>query len=315
MSALAEAAIIPDGSLEALKDSLEPTFAESSSENAEALAYFREENTLLRYLRSRNFDVRAAAEACKHSFKWRCERRPDKIFCSFCTEDKHSHNMRCVGFDAEGSPVIYTCFEGATRRWNVTANMEHTTRLLEDCQKLINQRRRATGQVRERYAVTPKEEQWCLMVDFQGFGISDCDPRTGVHCAHLLAHYPERLKSAVIVDAPFGWNFLWGAIRPILDTRTSSKVHFVRSTDNQEAWNSLGLGNEAIEWLRAEIAENRDKRITIDKKYWMEPTTSDNKHNPRGFPSFLKSAYFDITLEWEREAEKKLSPTDAVDDK
>ena len=47
----------------------------------------------------------------------------------------------------------------------------------------------------------------------------------------------------------------------------------------------------------------------------MEPTTSDNKHNPRGFPSFLKSAYFDITLEWEREAEKKLSPTDAVDDK
>ena len=57
MSALAEAAIIPDGSLEALKDSLEPTFAESSSENAEALAYFREENTLLRYLRSRNFDV------------------------------------------------------------------------------------------------------------------------------------------------------------------------------------------------------------------------------------------------------------------
>ena len=58
ISALAEApAMIPDGSLEALKDSLEPTFAESSSENTEALAFFREEETLLRYLRSQNFDV------------------------------------------------------------------------------------------------------------------------------------------------------------------------------------------------------------------------------------------------------------------
>ena len=266
-------------------------------------SYFNDE-TLLRYLRARNFNVKDAYEQVKHSYKWRCESRPEKTKCSFCAVDCHAHNMRICGIDKDGSPIVYTCFKGAVRRFNLAANMEHLTQLMENMQKLITERRNRTAPVgsadtgksseqQEDLTLTPLSEQWVIFVDFLGFGIADCDPRTAVHCAHLLAHYPERLKLIVIVDPPWGWGVLWSACKPFLDARTSSKVRFV-SSGNKEQLTDFKLGDEAATWLHAEFQDNRNPDVKHgEKKYWIRPAEKkDGIHDPRGFPSYIGTDAF-----------------------
>ena len=67
-------------------------------------------------------------------------------------------------------------------------------------------------------------DQWIWIIDFHGFTLRDCDPRSATMVIDLLQHYPERLFRVVFLDAPFIFGALWSAIRSVLDERTAGKV-------------------------------------------------------------------------------------------
>lgn len=71
--------------------------------------------------------------------------------------------------------------------------------------------------------------QWVLIIDFLGYGMRDNNPMAAVLLKQLLAHYPERLGLAILIDAPMIFSGLWALLRPLLDENTSKKVVFVKS--------------------------------------------------------------------------------------
>ena len=45
------------------------------------------------------------------------------------------------------------------------------------------------------------------------------------------AQYPERLRKAFLVNAPFGFEAAWKIIQPLLDEKTAGKIHFSTTQD------------------------------------------------------------------------------------
>ena len=71
-------------------------------------------------------------------------------------------------------------------------------------------------------------ESWVWVMDFHGFGLSDCDPRLGRIFLDVSArHYPERLGQFLIVSAPRLFTALWNTLKPLIDPITVAKINFV----------------------------------------------------------------------------------------
>merc|ERR1719193_113434 len=109
-------------------------------------------------------------------------------------------------------------------RIDCEASLQHITRALEDACEVMSQRALCLG--------APAAEQCAWVVDFHGYSfLKDSNPRTAVMTGRLLAHYPERLGRAVLVDAPRVFAGTWSAARQVINPATASKVVFVRSDD------------------------------------------------------------------------------------
>ena len=125
--------------------------------------------------------------------------------------------MRVVGFAAHGQPVIYTNFSQAHDRKDTEMGMNHLMCVLEHCADSL--RRRADAEAAEAAvsggavsgggtgARAAVQERWVLIVDYDGFGLQDCNPKAMMGAAKLLANYPERLDTIIMLNAP--WAF-WG---------------------------------------------------------------------------------------------------------
>eukprot|EP00300_Choanocystis_sp_HF-7_P037627 c53848_g1_i1.p1 GENE.c53848_g1_i1~~c53848_g1_i1.p1 ORF type:complete len:313 (+),score=55.75 c53848_g1_i1:53-991(+) len=217
-----------------------------------------------------------AASVMHSTIKWRIATRPQFSPCPLCSVQPNSHSMRLAGFDDNGRAVIYSNFAHAKDRFNPTINMTHLCYLLESCLSLGK---------RVGWA-----ERWVWVVDFQGFGIRDCDPRSSRLTSHLLAHYPDRLGAVLLVDAPKAFSGIWKVIKGIIDEVTRSKVHFISSDKARQSFTAVGIGAEMTDWLTTEMFENREKE-SEDKAYWESPS-SDGMHDPRGVKSYVDSPHF-----------------------
>ena len=56
-----------------------------------------------------------------------------------------------------------------------------------------------------------------FIVNFEGFGLADMDPRLASHVVKILSdHYPERLRRILLVDSPYIFQPVWKAVRRVL---------------------------------------------------------------------------------------------------
>jgi len=257
-------------------------------------ADFVDDACVRRYLRACEGSTKQAAAALATTINWRLSEQPASNECSACIAEPLSHNMRVVGLDRAGRPVIYTCFSQALHRFDPAKSIEHMTRTLEDACAIMAARAKRI-QFASTNAIAPVET--CVwLVDFYGYSfLKDSDPRTAILAARLLAHYPERLHSAVLVDAPSVFSATWSAFRRIINEKTASKVKFVRSSGgaleaDMASWASMPLQ----EWLLEELSENRRKECQQgNKAYWL-PRSSG--HDPRAEDDFLRSPEFELTF-------------------
>eukprot|EP01052_Picozoa_sp_SAG31_P014051 SAG31_NODE_861_length_11418_cov_5.107430_6_plen_332_part_00 len=224
-----------------------------------------------RYLVAHNNDADAAAAALAATLRWRQEARPAEIECAACLRDPHSHSLRVCGWDGSGRAVMYTCFSQATHRFNPEENTQHLTRTLEDACAIMASRSHissrtdfedASGGTTGAAVKVAGAESCIWVVDFHGYSMySDSNPRTAVLASELLAHYPQRLHRAVLVDAPRVFSATWAALKMVINSVTASKVVFARTGDGSleaelESWGPLS--HAVRQWLLAEIASNRE---------------------------------------------------------
>ena len=222
---------------------------------------FCDPDCVRRFLSAKQWNVEMAAAQMKKTLDWRHKTKPWAVVCDECRQDPFSHNMRQVGTDGDGRPVIYTSFSQARSRFNVDENMKHLLGIMENATSLMRKR---------------KVEKWVWVVDFDGFSLRDCDPRSALRTADLLTCYPERLHLAILLDAPSLFSGIWRAVRAVLDPVTTSKVRFVPRSQMPEAFGEL-FPAELAAWLLRETEDNRDPQRRGGRKAyweWQDPAVS-----------------------------------------
>eukprot|EP00467_Chlorarachnion_reptans_P002587 CAMPEP_0114509456 /NCGR_PEP_ID=MMETSP0109-20121206/13222_1 /TAXON_ID=29199 /ORGANISM="Chlorarachnion reptans, Strain CCCM449" /LENGTH=305 /DNA_ID=CAMNT_0001688615 /DNA_START=37 /DNA_END=951 /DNA_ORIENTATION=- len=236
--------------------------SKSIKDGPEIAGPFREgkfitDSCLQRYLTANNGDVKKALAQLKETVDWRKTYKPWDP-CPKCLKNPLAHNLRVVGFDSKGRAVIYTCFSQANDRWDADVNLKHLSWVLEQAVPLM-EKRGAT--------------KWCWMSDFHGFSTSDCAPKSMMLVKSMLAHYPERLYKAILMDAPWIFNGLWSLVSPLLDQRTKEKVLFCKADKVKDLGKEIDASDELTDFLEAEISDNRILREP-PKRYWMVNTNA-----------------------------------------
>lgn len=243
-----------------------------------------------RYLVARSWSLEKAEAQLTDTLQWRAREQPSSK--EFWQVTKASANpwalaMRIVGWDVDGRPVGYSRFSESNDRWDSEKSLEHIMLLMEAGGNLIRQRQRM-GLNR-----TADTRQITWVIDFDGFGFRDQNPRTAVMTAALLQHYPEILHMVVLVDAPRVFNALWRLVAPLLDDRVRSKILFVKGKQADELLRER-LGTEAAQWVANETKDSAEqKRVKgiHKKKYWIPPA-KEGQHDSRGFPSYVQSPLY-----------------------
>jgi hypothetical protein len=258
---------------------------DSRSERAKAFCSY--DGTLLRYLRARDWKIPAATKMLEASLKWREEVKPEEVRCPKCANDPMAHNMRTCGLDSLGRPVIYTCFRQAHDRWNAEANMMHMIQTLEVSSALME----AGG-----IANNPSGK-WVWVIDFEGYSLSDNNPKTTLLAARLLDQYPERLGLCILFGAPWLFSAVWKVVRPLLNEVTANKVVFLEGgLAKQHKWRPVlasHFDEEMMTWMLQEFEENR-QAANDTKQYWEWCDSEGNRkaHDPRGTASYVASPHY-----------------------
>ena len=265
---------------------------------------FFHHDTCRRYLVARQWNYQAAQAQLLTTLQYRHETDPAKrAFWESpkCLANPLAMNMRIVGWDdVLERPIACTCFRQAHDRYNAADNMVHVELLLEAMTRLIHQKRKQNTTAESRQAI------W--VIDFDGFGLWDQNPKSSVLCARLLQHYPEMLNTVILLNAPTLFNGLWRLVAPLLDERVRAKVVFVnappsKNTNSSSEAQSVSvpkvlierLGEKAARWIWNETLDNQQSIPEIrqgrPKQYWIPPTTPE-QHDARGMADYVQSPLY-----------------------
>lgn len=208
-----------------------------SFDNDEELLFLK----FLRFLRARKFDVGQAFELFKADVHWR--RDGDRWHMK---EETAGEILQCdaatlftyfptwlQGCDKQGRPVSYRQF-GKFEIWNIMklTTMDRLVRFhaweSEMALRLMGKKSRELGLNIETFTVVIDAAGWSLKLAtsdaftfIKGMASTDAD------------HYPERLGTLVVINAPGVLAFAWKVIQGFLDDVTKAKIKILSSDTNE----------------------------------------------------------------------------------
>ncbi|KAH9255398.1 hypothetical protein BASA81_006517 [Batrachochytrium salamandrivorans] len=242
--------------------------------------------TCRRYLVARQWNEKKAIKQLEDSLEFNAKQMPWKLTLfesPACVDNPYALSMRMVGFDHIGRPMIMAEFRHALARSNASLNVTHFERVVETTRRVV------AGRFQAGITTEAKQLQWVLIVNFPGFGYQDLSLRTASECVKLLAHFPEFLGLAALVDAPTLFSGAWATINSLLDDRVRQKVLFVSSKDVGRV---LGpkIGPKKTAWLEIELRSlnSHNTKLQGKRAYW-EPI---GDHDPRGEPEYVHSEWY-----------------------
>ena len=196
---------------------------------------------LLRFLRARKYNVKNAFAMVKDDVRWRCEnnrlqlRKESAVDVLACDIHKiYSYfPVWFQGHDKQLRPVSYRQF-GKFEVWNVLklTTMERLVRFhaweSEQALRSMHALSASSGYNIETFVLVIDAAGWGLRLAtsdafafIKGMAVTDSD------------HYPERLGTMVIVNAPAVLSFAWRVIQGFLDPVTKEKIRIL-SCDPEE---------------------------------------------------------------------------------
>ncbi|CAJ1437383.1 unnamed protein product [Effrenium voratum] len=236
-------------SVEALRaklqaDIIKGRVAQNEAE-ARELGYYST-STLMRYLCHTDGDVNKAFKEIKSTVEWRKHNLPPELFvqgsklpcCRSCAKDPRSHCFLSLGKDVLGRHIIYS---NTGRAANKTPEdgIEH---MASEMERLFQN------------SSMPGQIVW--VVDLSGFGISDCNPKTGALAFPMFAnHYPERFGQIVLLSFPYAFYPLYLAGQRILDKVTLAKVKILKDDQDLDRYGNAYWSHDPAlhQWLNAAI--------------------------------------------------------------
>ncbi|KAF9146893.1 hypothetical protein BGX30_005103 [Mortierella sp. GBA39] len=171
-----------------------------------------DDRCLIRYLRSKKWNLQEAKQAVQESMLWRDSYGPNKPDKDALWIETAVGKLYVSGFDMESRPLLY-----------MKPRLENTA-------ASPSQIRHVVYHLEIALALMPEGvEKLCIVIDFAG---SSMTKNPGVAVAREIInvlgnHYPERLGKAYIIHAPWFFFPFFKLISPFIDPVTKEKINFV----------------------------------------------------------------------------------------
>jgi hypothetical protein len=190
---------------------------------------------VLRFLRARKYNVKNAMQMIREDVRWRAEQNRLNL-----SQESAQEVLNCEvkllyqyfpvwfqGFDKQMRPVSYRQF-GKFEIWNVLklTTMERLVRFhaweTEQALRSMYELTETTGYNIETFVLVIDAAGWNMKLAttdaftfIKGMAVTDSD------------HYPERLGTMVIINAPTMLSFAWRIIQGFLDPVTKDKIRIL----------------------------------------------------------------------------------------
>ncbi|KAF9968374.1 hypothetical protein BGZ70_004534 [Mortierella alpina] len=167
---------------------------------------------LIRYLKSKKWNLQESKQAVQDTMLWREEYKPSIPNKDMLWAETAPGKLYVSGFDMESRPLLY-----------MKPRLENTT-------ASAAQIRHVVFHLEVALALMPEGVQnLCIIIDFAGSSMTK-NPGVGVarDILHVLGnHYPERLCRAYIIHAPWFFFPFYKLVSPFIDPVTKAKLNFV----------------------------------------------------------------------------------------
>jgi hypothetical protein len=183
-----------------------------------------DEARLKRFLRARDWDLKASSEMLAADLKWR-------------EAGNHLVTFDTVKSEIAKGRFFFHKHDKANRPIVIVKASEHfpdsnTTELTFKMAVFVLEEA-----VRR---MAPGVELFCVLIDFDGFGMSNVDYTL---CKMMLAalqnYYPERLGRAYLLNPPFIFRAVWAVLKGFMHENTRQKFIFLGSDWKQELLNDV----------------------------------------------------------------------------
>ncbi|XP_024972682.1 phosphatidylinositol transfer protein 3-like [Cynara cardunculus var. scolymus] len=177
---------------------------------------FCSDESISRYLRARNWNIKKAEKMLEASLVWRMNYKPEEIRWEHIAAEAETGKIYRSSFmDKHGRTVLVMrprCQNSKSTR----AQIKYLVYCMENA--ILN--------------LPPEQEQMVWLIDFHGFSMSNISIKSTKETAHILQdHYPERLGLAILYDPPKFFEPFWKVVKPFLEPKTANKVKFVYADD------------------------------------------------------------------------------------
>lgn len=182
----------------------------------EKLSRFASDESVARYLRARNWNVKKATKMLKETLKWRSEYKTEEIrWEDVASEAETGKVYRSTSVDKIGRPVL-VMRPACQNTKSVAGQIKYVVYCMENA--ILN--------------LPPNQEQMIWLVDFWNFSLANVSVKSAKETAHVLQnHYPERLGVAIMYNPPRIFEQFYKIVRPFLEPKTRNKVKFVYTDD------------------------------------------------------------------------------------
>nr|CAD7445480.1 unnamed protein product [Timema bartmani] len=195
------------------------------------------DQTLLRFLRARDFNVEKARETLSQSLVWRKKHQVDRILSEYRTPQVvQNYFPGCWHhIDKDGRPIYLLRLgqmdvKGLIKSIGEEGLMQLTLHVCEEGLQLMEEITRTLGR---------PVSTWSLLVDLEGLNMRHLW-RPGIRALLNIiemveANYPETMGRVLIIRAPRVFPILWTLVSTFIDEHTRSKFLFYGGNDYQAA--------------------------------------------------------------------------------
>lgn len=210
--------------------------------------HFCSDDTLVRHLMFCDGDEKKALASLIATLRWRAdflegkgiakvgEGVASKKSCNCCMKDPRAHCFLCVGTDAAGHHVIYSCAGAAINK-----------KPIDGCRHMALELERIFDG-----NSLPGRVVW--IVNMAGFSIADCNPQTPMMALPMFFnHYPERFAQIIMWGMPTIFLGTWPIVQSLMDPINKARA-LIQRTDAERMRYAEAYWSNNVEmsaWLNA----------------------------------------------------------------
>lgn len=239
---------------------------------------------LLRFARARKFNVKQALAMIKEDIRWRAEKNRLLIRSQTATEILNCDLSKFYqyfpvwiqGVDKQLRPVSYRQF-GKLEIWNVL-KLTSLESLIRFHAWETEQALRLMYQARDQHQYNI--ETFLLVCDAKGWNLSLATSDAFAFIKGMVVtdadHYPERLGTLLLVNAPSALSFAWRIIQGFIDSKTKEKIHILGS--NTEEWKPILLKYIDLDQIPVQYGGTFSDFTADEAISSMNPPTNNNNN-------------------------------------